>query len=55
MAAFATAFTITCLGTSPAQMWWFTTLWIVALTFLAADRGQFRTKRPKARFGVGRR
>jgi len=29
-------------------MWWFTTLWIVALVFLAADRGQFRTRRPKA-------
>jgi len=48
MAAFATAFTLVCFGVGLTQMWWFTTLWIVALVFLAADRGQFRTRRPKA-------
>jgi hypothetical protein len=30
------------------QMWWFTALVVVVLVFVAAERGQFRTKRPKA-------
>ncbi len=55
MAAFATAFTLCCLGVTPVQLWWFTTLWIAAFVFLAADRGQFRTRRPKAVSGVVRR
>jgi hypothetical protein len=50
MAAFATAFTLACLGVPTAQMWWFTALVAVVLTFVATERGQFRTKRPKASF-----
>lgn len=48
MAAFASAFTFACLGIGTAQMWWFTALSILILTFVATDRGQFRTTRPKA-------
>jgi hypothetical protein len=55
MAAFATGFTLACAGIATAQMWWFTTLLIVALAFVAVDRGQFRTSRPKAAFGLPRR
>ncbi len=50
MAAFATAFTFACLGIPTAQMWWFTALVAVVLIFVATERGQFRTKRPKANF-----
>jgi hypothetical protein len=50
MAAFATAFTFACLGIPTAQMWWFTALIAVVLVFVATERGQFRTKRPKANF-----
>jgi hypothetical protein len=50
MAAFATAFTFACLGIPTAQMWWFTALVAVVLIFVATERGQFRTKRPKASF-----
>ncbi len=49
MAAFATAFSFACLGIGTAQMWWFTTLAVVVLVFVAIERGQFRTTRPKAR------
>jgi hypothetical protein len=48
MAAFATAYTSACLGIGTAQMWWFTALVLVVLIFTAAERGQFRTTRPKA-------
>ena len=48
MAAFVTAFGLAGLGIGTAQMWWFTTLAIVVLIFVAAERGQFRTTRPKA-------
>jgi hypothetical protein len=48
MAAFASAFTFACLGLGIAQMWWFTALAVVVLIFVAAERGQFRTSRPKA-------
>jgi hypothetical protein len=50
MAAFATAFTFACLGISTSQMWWFTALVAIVLTFVATERGQFRTTRPKASF-----
>ena len=50
MAAFATAFAFGCLGIGTAQMWWFTALVAVVLIFVAAERGQFRTRRPKASF-----
>lgn len=48
LAAFATAYTLACLGIGLAQIWWFTALAVVVLVFVAAQRGQFRTKRPKA-------
>ena len=50
MAAFATAFTFACLGITTAQMWWFTALVALVLIFVATERGQFRTTRPKASF-----
>ncbi len=50
MAAFATAYTFACLGIPTAQMWWFTALVAAVLIFVATERGQFRTKRPKASF-----
>jgi hypothetical protein len=50
MGAFATAFAFACLGVSTAQMWWFTSLIGLVLIFVAAERGQFRTTRPKANF-----
>ena len=31
-----------------AQMWWFTALVVTILMFVAIERGQFRTNRPKA-------
>jgi len=48
MAAFGSAFTFACLGIGTAQMWWLTALAATVLIFVAAERGQFRTKRPKA-------
>jgi hypothetical protein len=48
MAAFAAAFTLACLGVGTAQGWWFTALAAVVLVFVATERGQFRTRRPKA-------
>ncbi|MGO4570470.1 peptide ABC transporter permease [Microvirga sp. 2TAF3] len=48
MAAFATAYTLGCLGVGTAQLWWFTALVVVVLVFVAIERGQFRTTRPKA-------
>jgi len=50
MAAFATAFALGCLGIGTVQVWWFTALVVVILVFVAVERGQFRTKRPKAVF-----
>ena len=50
MAAFATAFIFACLSIGTAQMWWFTALVAVVLIFVATERGQFRTTRPKASF-----
>lgn len=48
LAAFATAYTLGCLGIGTAQVWWFTALVVVVLVFVAVERGQFRTTRPKA-------
>jgi hypothetical protein len=48
MASFAAGFTLACLGIGTAQMWWFTALVATVLIFAAAERGQFRTTRPKA-------
>jgi hypothetical protein len=49
VAAFATAYAFACLGIGMAQMWWFTALALLVLVFVAIERGQFRTTRPKAR------
>jgi hypothetical protein len=54
MAAFASAFALACLGVGTAQMWWFTTIAAVILIFVATERGQFRTTRPKASLSLGR-
>jgi hypothetical protein len=48
MAAFATAYALGCLGIGTAQIWWLTALIVVLLIFVAIERGQFRTTRPKA-------
>ena len=50
MAAFASAFAFACLGVPIAQMWWFTALVALTVIFVAIERGQFRTTRPKASF-----
>jgi hypothetical protein len=50
MAAFATVFAFACFGIGTAQMWWFTSIAALVLIFVAAERGQFRTTRPKATF-----
>ena len=47
MAAFASGFIMAGMGVATTQMWWVTTLIVVALIFVAIARGQFRTKRPK--------
>ncbi|HEV2559493.1 MAG TPA: peptide ABC transporter permease [Microvirga sp.] len=48
LAAYATAFAYACLGIGTAQVWFLTTLAATVLIFVAAERGQFRTTRPKA-------
>lgn len=48
MAAFAAAFLIACIGVGMMVMWWITTLALAVLVFVAVERGQFRTRRPKA-------
>jgi hypothetical protein len=48
VAAFASAYALACLGIGSAQAWWFTALAVVVLIFVAVERGQFRTTRPKA-------
>jgi hypothetical protein len=50
MATFASAFTFACLSVGTAQMWWFTAVVALVLIFVATERGQFRTTRPKAAF-----
>ncbi|MBM6579046.1 hypothetical protein ILT44_02530 [Microvirga sp. BT689] len=50
MAAFACAYTLGCLGIGTTQVWWFTALVVLVLIFVAIERGQFRTTRPKAVF-----
>lgn len=53
-AAFATGFALTCLGAGTTQGWWFTALSALVLVFVATERGQFRSARPKARLQTGR-
>lgn len=47
MAAFAAAFTVACIGVGLTVIWWLTTLALTVLVFVAVERGQFRTRRPK--------
>ncbi len=47
MAAFAAAFTVACIGVGLTAIWWLTTLALAVLVFVAVERGQFRTRRPK--------
>jgi len=48
MAVFATAFAIACLGVRLTGAWWLTSLALTLLVFVSIDRGQFRSRRPKA-------
>lgn len=48
IAAFATAFTIGCVGVGLTAIWWLTSLAIAILAFVAIEQGQFRASRPKA-------
>ncbi|WP_147048528.1 peptide ABC transporter permease [Methylobacterium gnaphalii] len=48
IAAFATAFTIGCIGVGLTAIWWLTSLAIAVLAFVAIEQGQFRASRPKA-------
>ena len=47
LACFTSGFTFAALGIATTQMWWITGLIVVALAFVAINRGQFRTTRPK--------
>ncbi len=49
IAALTTAFVLAILGPHAGQAWWLAAIGVVALAFVAAERGQFRTERPKAR------
>ncbi len=51
-AAFTTGFAVALSGIDRGEVWWVAALASVALAFVAAERGQFRTKRPKA-VGMG--
>lgn len=53
--ALATAFAFACLGIGTAQIWWFTVLVVLVLVFVACERGQFHTTRPKASLLTGTR
>jgi len=48
MAAFACTFALGCLGIGTVQVWWITALLVLVLIFVAIERGQVRTNRPKA-------
>ncbi len=47
MACFASAFSFACLGVGLTTVWWLATLGIAVMVFVAVERGQFRTSRPK--------
>ena len=47
MACFASAFTVACLGVGLTTVWWLATLALAIMVFVAVERGQFRTRRPK--------
>ncbi|RVU19496.1 peptide ABC transporter permease [Methylobacterium oryzihabitans] len=44
----ATAFASACLGIGTTTAWWVTSVALAVLVFIAVERGQFRTARPKA-------
>lgn len=48
MASFASAYALGSCGIGTSQIWWFTALVVLVLVFVAVERGQFRTRRPKA-------
>jgi hypothetical protein len=55
IAAYATAFTLALFGVGTGQMWWLNVLALLVVSFVAAERGQFRTSRPRALlFGAAR-
>jgi len=47
MGCFAAAFTVACLSVGLTSVWWLTTVAIAIVVFVAVERGQFRTSRPK--------
>jgi hypothetical protein len=53
LACFTSGFTFAALGIATTQMWWVTGLIVVALAFVAVNRGQFRTARPKMMLPAG--
>lgn len=53
--AVAAAFALASLGIGTAQIWWFTVLLVLVLVFIACERGQFGTTRPKASLLTGAR
>ncbi|ACL56387.1 hypothetical protein [Methylobacterium nodulans] len=48
MATAMTAFASACLGIGTTVIWWLTSVAVAVLAFIAIERGQFRTSRPKA-------
>ncbi|WP_019404823.1 hypothetical protein [Chelatococcus sp. GW1] len=49
IATFTVAFVVAASGMATTQAWWLTLIGIAVIAFLAIERGQFRTTRPKAR------
>lgn len=47
--AVTAAFSLACAGVGSGQAWWPASLVVLALAFVAAQRGQVRTRRPRAR------
>jgi hypothetical protein len=47
MACFASAFSVACLGVGLTAVWWLSAIAIAIMVFVAVERGQFRTRRPK--------
>ena len=46
--AVATGFALACMGLGSGQAWWPACLSVTILAFVAVERGQFRTRRPRA-------
>lgn len=46
--AVTTAFALACLGMGSGQAWWPACIALTVLAFVAIERGQFRTRRPRA-------